>query len=652
MATGNSLKKPCCKCDKDRRTLTCDGCHRSFCFTHVDEHRQELAQEMDNIGQQHDILQRDLREENVSKTLSAQIDRWERKSIEKIQVAAAIARDDLKKLTNDSLDLLSQTMNKLTVELKSSRENNEYTEIDLDRWTKQLQELRKEYEKSLSIELSKDSSFVFHLLKVQRSNKRETNETNPGLENIHGLGKKQTVPVSPGVLARVSSIFRHKPELSAETNASFSPFSSSEYLCLTFGINQHTDSQIITLFEQLMRLQPMDINGSMNGRCKSQIDQMKQFLLQKSSADLHQMYPETVVYFPNDSSKTFAMTAREIINWQHSYVVYADESIDGMDKKHLNRSLCPYDRLTGYSSPRCAGRERFLMKFVVRVSTCPILMEFDAKIIPRTLNEEWPHRIKLVSATNINLAGRNYDVYDIPYYITNWRDIFDTLHLNPSRGMPDNESCYPKRNAPKTKLNKERVEDSLMRMTRLRLRACDKEGVQIVVETDTVAGASAGDYLGIDGKIRGLSRKVIRIVLEQDGPSYKNIRAIVFALPIMNRNRSHIDSRSTFDDFVDEFSNPKYNGSIPVLIADQDMHRLTVTIARHGFIVSESNYTDSHGGFGHRWECQESGLEQKVALTTVGLLVQQYPNNLEISNRDNYHLLDISNKRILQWKKS
>ena len=87
-----------------------------------------------------------------------------------------------------------------------------------------------------------------------------------------------------------------------------------------------------------------------------------------------------------------------------------------MDKEFLRRVL------EGKSKD---GVEAFHMKFVVRISTCPILMEFDAKIISRTLNEDWPNRIKLVSVTGIDFAGRKHDVGDILYYVSNWEDVYE-----------------------------------------------------------------------------------------------------------------------------------------------------------------------------------------------------------------------------------
>jgi hypothetical protein len=107
-------------------------------------------------------------------------------------------------------------------------------------------------------------------------------------------------------------------------------------------------------------------------------------------------------------------------------------------------------------------------------------------------------------------------------------------------GLPlvyNEKDFYKKANGPQAKLYEERVRDSFMHMAKLRLRACDEEGVQIVIETDIGLGVCAGNNIGVDGKVRALYAETIRIVLQQSDSSYKNIRAIVFALPIFNETR-------------------------------------------------------------------------------------------------------------------
>ncbi|CAF3309585.1 unnamed protein product, partial [Rotaria sp. Silwood2] len=108
---------------------------------------------MDNIGQHHDILKRDIDHQNINKTLLNQIDKWERESIEKIRSTADTARIDLKELTEGLNKRLNNLMNTLSHELRSNRESDDYKEDDLDRWVKQLEELRKELEQPSDIEI-------------------------------------------------------------------------------------------------------------------------------------------------------------------------------------------------------------------------------------------------------------------------------------------------------------------------------------------------------------------------------------------------------------------------------------------------------------------------------------------------------------------
>jgi hypothetical protein len=605
---------------------------------------------MNNIGQRYESFKRDFNQQNKNKMLLLQIDRWEKESIAKIQSHAKATRVDLKRLTEESTNRLSNFMNKLSNELRLSQENDEYIEDDLNQWTKQLEEFQKEFEKLSVIELSEDSSSLFHLIKIKSSKERQKNKLNSSSRVVHDLEEVGREEIIPDILLPYERSPIERSQLNSQPAA---------YPWVSFGLSQSIGLRIDSLFEHLMYLHPMEKNGPMSGRSSPELDQMEQFLSQTfgfkniseqyiiqdvRSFNLdrppHSMDSKTVIYFPNVYTNAFMMTAEEIIKWQRSYTVYADKNIKNMNKEFLYRAL----------QGQCRDSEAaFRMKFVVRISTCPILMEFDAKTIPRKLDEDWPNRIKLVSMTGMNFAGRKHDIGDILYYISNWKEVFD---FDPKTNLPlvyNERSFYRKVNGPQAKLYEERVRDSLIRMARLRLRACDEEGVQIVIETGIGLGASAVNNIGIDEKLRALSAEAIRTVLQQYGSSYKNIRAIVFALPIFNKTKSNQQIRHTFDDFVDEFNKAKYNGPIPVLIADQDMHRLTVAIARYGLIVSELSPVDSHSVFGGYWQNREPNVEEKVALTTMGLLVQHHLSNLEILNLNKYHFLEVNGKHTVDW---
>ncbi|CAF3503841.1 unnamed protein product [Rotaria sp. Silwood1] len=394
----------------------------------------------------------------------------------------------------------------------------------------------------------------------------------------------------------------------------------------------------------------MDKNGSMSGDCDFETTQMEKFLSQafnfqnipeqyivqgvksfQIGKSPRSMDPKKVILFPSKKATTsFAMTVQEILDWQHSYRVYADKTVEGMNEDFLRRALQGQSKY---------GKEAFHMKFVVRISQCPILMEFDARIISRVLQEDWPHRIKLVSVTGIDFAGRIHDVNDIRTYVTNWKDVYEVhLHLDLPLVYYGRDFCRNV-NGSLGKLDIDLVLKDLMRMARLRLRACDNEEVQIVVKTDIGLGVFAGATIGIDETVRALSARAIRKVLEEDGPTYRNIRAVVFALPIFDVDYRNGKRQDTYQAFADEFNESNYQGPIPVLIADQDMHRLTVAIARMDFNVSELNPADSHGVFGEYWQNRGPAVEEKLALTTVGLLVQHHLINKNVLDPSNYHFI-------------
>lgn len=169
MAT--SQKKPCSKCDKGGGIFTCDGCQQSFCRRHSDEHRQELATQMDSIGQEHDVLQREINKEVDVHPILSRIDVWERESINKIQQVAKEARDDLNQLINQTKQEFKTTMNKLTNELQASSESEDYTEIDLKKWNNQLNELREELEQSINTYLldDNDQQSTIRLIRMRAS---------------------------------------------------------------------------------------------------------------------------------------------------------------------------------------------------------------------------------------------------------------------------------------------------------------------------------------------------------------------------------------------------------------------------------------------------------------------------------------------------
>ncbi|CAF0763715.1 unnamed protein product [Adineta steineri] len=488
----------------------------------------------------------------------------------------------------------------------------------------------------------------FQLIKIKSSDKNEHGGATSPIQNAVTAKEKQSELVASNKMLQDGSSAIQGSKPSCEPNLSIIP-QSSKYPSITFGLTESIGKNIKTLFHQLMLLNPMDKDGPMSGKCELETDQMEKFLKKsfgfqnipgryiaqgvkafQLDKPLRSMAPNDQIHFPSNTTRSFVMTVKEIIDWQGSYKVYAGKQINGMTNGFLQKAL------QGQSDN---GDEAYRMKFVVRISTCPILMEFDAKVIQRNLDEDWPNRIKLVSVTGIDFAGRKHDVGDIIVYISNWKEVFEVDRNRNEPALLNERDFALKRGGPSGILYQDRLLRDLTYMARLRLRACDEEGVQVVVETGIGLGVFSGKHIGVDTIVRTASAVAIRRVLEEDGPSYKNIRAVVFALPIFDKKRSGRRTDDTFDSFVHEFQEPQYTGLIPVLIADQDMHRLTVAIARAGLIASELNPADSHGVFGEYWQNRGPAVEEKLALTTVGLLVQHHLINPHVQNTNNYYII-------------
>lgn len=153
-----TTKQACTKCNKGGGIAMCNGCERSFCVKHFVEHRQELSQQMDGIAQEHDLLRQDMNSQGNGELLLKQIDQWEQKAIEQIQAHARKVRLDLRQLLEQRKNQLQTSVNKLTEELRSCRESDDYTELEMKRWTEQIETLRQRNENSLHIHTQDENS--------------------------------------------------------------------------------------------------------------------------------------------------------------------------------------------------------------------------------------------------------------------------------------------------------------------------------------------------------------------------------------------------------------------------------------------------------------------------------------------------------------
>jgi chromosome segregation ATPase len=160
MATATG-KNQCAICGKERRTVLCDGCSQTFCYNHLGDHRQELSKQLDEIEVTRDLFRQTLTEQTSQPRkhpLMKKIDDWERDSINKIRQTAEEARQLLFQHTAGHITGLEVKLNKLTEQVRRSREDNDFVETDLNQWKEELHRLQEELTKPSNIILQQDST--------------------------------------------------------------------------------------------------------------------------------------------------------------------------------------------------------------------------------------------------------------------------------------------------------------------------------------------------------------------------------------------------------------------------------------------------------------------------------------------------------------
>jgi hypothetical protein len=167
-------KEHCVKCGKERATLKCAGCLRDFCYDHLNDHRQELSQQFDEIEFNRDLFRQTLNEQS-NNSLFKQIDQWEKDSIEIIKQTANQCRQILIQHTNNNINQIEINLSKLTDQLKYTRQENNFNEIDLNQYKDKLKQLRIELNRLHNVSIQQDSTSLVNKISVLVSYGKDMN---------------------------------------------------------------------------------------------------------------------------------------------------------------------------------------------------------------------------------------------------------------------------------------------------------------------------------------------------------------------------------------------------------------------------------------------------------------------------------------------
>jgi sulfur relay (sulfurtransferase) DsrC/TusE family protein len=155
-APGRTL---CVTCGKERATSKCGGCLQDFCYNDFEQHRQELSKQLDEVEVNCDLCRLTFTEQTTDlqkHPLIQEINDWEGDSISKIRQAADEARQLIFEHTNKHLTDIEVQLNKLTIQLRQCRRENDFFETDLNQWKNELQQLTRELAKLTNIKLRRE----------------------------------------------------------------------------------------------------------------------------------------------------------------------------------------------------------------------------------------------------------------------------------------------------------------------------------------------------------------------------------------------------------------------------------------------------------------------------------------------------------------
>uniref|UniRef100_A0A7S2PJQ4 Uncharacterized protein n=1 Tax=Zooxanthella nutricula TaxID=1333877 RepID=A0A7S2PJQ4_9DINO len=466
-----------------------------------------------------------------------------------------------------------------------------------------------------------------------------------GLSALLGLGADREADL--GVKAKLSSPgwpgLRTGCHVTKQRSGKSMRFQAADMPPMCNAVLFGDAGDLAALVASLRGLPEMD-KHTMGGRCEHQTRDMEHFMT--SQVGMRQLSGQCFVQgvkafelktplaeLPADrtlsfacqrrpADATFSMSVAEVAEWQASYqAFYASDMYVGEEGK-----ACLRKALSGQSS---CGDEAFRMKFVVRISKNPVLMRFDGRLISREADDCHAGEVHLVSVCGVDFAGRKHDVADVTTYIRNWRQVYRTAEEG-NLVVRHGRDFVP--TGKKGFLDRSLLLRDLKKMARLRLRAQDAVGVQVAVEVGIGLGVFAGDAVGIGARVRLLSAQALREVLEEE--RFEHIRLVVVSLPVFRPN-------DNFQHFRKVFENGTYKGATPVMLMDQDMHAIAISAAAAGFSVGELNPADSHGVFGEYWQNLGPGTEEKLALTTCGLLTQHHAVNPWVLDASRYTPMDV-----------
>ena len=153
-----------CGSGKEKATYKCEGCLKSYCKNHLQDHQKELELQLDEIENERNIFRQTLSEQIKQPNkhqLIQQINEWERRSIKKIEETAEKNRQLILKQTSGHFENIEIELKHLTDEIKETRQENDFNELNLNDLRKKLEKLQQYLNNPANILLREETSSSF-----------------------------------------------------------------------------------------------------------------------------------------------------------------------------------------------------------------------------------------------------------------------------------------------------------------------------------------------------------------------------------------------------------------------------------------------------------------------------------------------------------
>ena len=176
MATA-STRTVCAYCQKEKLTYTCQGCLKNYCLTHLNEHRQELDRQLQEIENQHDEFRQNLQEQKSNSNINPliqEIDQWEKESIDRIKQIAEQCRVQLISCATAVFQGTLKKLNRLAEQIKEMRHENEFNEIDVNELKSRIRKLQEELVRPANVSIEQQSTSFINSISVLTTSQQGT----------------------------------------------------------------------------------------------------------------------------------------------------------------------------------------------------------------------------------------------------------------------------------------------------------------------------------------------------------------------------------------------------------------------------------------------------------------------------------------------